>query len=1067
MVYVIEEMANPVLISEDDIHINVDKFESGESNILQITGLSGSGKSTLAKELAKKYNAYLVETDIICFAISRPDRANWEYIKEHDKYLYKYMKEKNISPEFMMKYHYTTITRTTADERDTEGLKYLRWLYFEADIKERVIVEGGCVAFSIMKDDKFLKIPTIFKGTSIAYSMLRRLHRSAIDEKKGYIKALQIAAEYYYKQYSKMVPEVNAAREKALNYKNNPTIPYISSEEDIYINMNKFESTKKILILGLSGSGKSTLADKLAKKYKAEHVNLDRIRGNKYYDDSTFNKENPSIAEWFRKEYHLGDRKRFNDLPFKVRREEWNKCFYWLLNQNKPMIIEGHFDYLLMDDERLQTQYPIVIKRTSMTTSIFRMLKRELSREHNESTPLVKWLLKHLQTYPNAKKDIDNAIGVIIKHYPEDYQELDEATYPDKEEYDLSKVKFTHIENPHYKGDEPYIYIEGKKLRVRGELIVFDKQGRIFVAERMHPRQDMTYAFPGGGIEPNESIIDAAIRETEEEALIVPKNVKYSGYHYRVLFDVPKGKDMQYEGVLAYVCVGEYDKKYSKYVRKQDRDDIAERGKWIYPEEIDLAPVHKLAIESYKKSSIQESCEGIYDEDETRYLIENKTKTIEEFYKCLCDNFQYGIVYDKDTACPKPSGRINFDKYRTLSVYEMLEYRIGVCWDYVELESYYFKKKFGYDNTVGKLQNKKFSVYYIQFEDEDKDNPTHTWLAYMNNGKVYSFEVSWYSERGIKEFDTEMDMIEHYWKIHKEHCSKQCKVYRGLVLKYKPFCYDFATGFNLDCEQFMDAVLKKGKVIKSEFKSYPVSLIVNESILPALTFYHGSPEKLDKIEPVSFSAGNKFRKPEWAVFMFKQKEMAEDFAFSRAVHIYLKKNMIDKFEGSIMGYMEKVGFATYKYHHYIRAKYYEELKNLVKGLKYYVYALEVPIDSGLNVIGTTWTLPEYTYTGTPKVVKREEFIIDDESFDSRYEPLSDKIFDRYNKNKIYKENVIGPWMYLLIDMEDRSKKRKIALKKMKSGELKPGDDLSFLDELKESKDVLAEMDTTFLDTEYD
>ena len=33
--------------------------------------------------------------------------------------------------------------------------------------------------------------------------------------------------------------------------------------------------------------------------------------------------------------------------------------------------------------------------------------------------------------------------------------------------------------------------------------------------------------------------------------------------------------------------------------------------------------------------------------------------------------------------------------------------------------------------------------------------------------------------------------------------------------------------------------------------------------------------------------------------------------------------------------------------------------------------------------------------------------------------------------KIYKENVIGPWMYLLIDMEDRNKKRKLALKKMK------------------------------------
>ena len=51
------------LFSKDDLYINFDKFESGESNICLITGLSGSGKSTLGKSLANKYNAEYVELD--------------------------------------------------------------------------------------------------------------------------------------------------------------------------------------------------------------------------------------------------------------------------------------------------------------------------------------------------------------------------------------------------------------------------------------------------------------------------------------------------------------------------------------------------------------------------------------------------------------------------------------------------------------------------------------------------------------------------------------------------------------------------------------------------------------------------------------------------------------------------------------------------------------------------------------------------------------------------------------------------------------------------------------------
>ena len=42
------------IISKNDLYINFDKFESGKSNVLLVTGFSGSGKSTLVSQLAKK-----------------------------------------------------------------------------------------------------------------------------------------------------------------------------------------------------------------------------------------------------------------------------------------------------------------------------------------------------------------------------------------------------------------------------------------------------------------------------------------------------------------------------------------------------------------------------------------------------------------------------------------------------------------------------------------------------------------------------------------------------------------------------------------------------------------------------------------------------------------------------------------------------------------------------------------------------------------------------------------------------------------------------------------------------
>jgi hypothetical protein len=51
------------MISNKTISIDLDKFESGESNVLLIAGLPAAGKTTLGYKLEKKYNAKLVRSD--------------------------------------------------------------------------------------------------------------------------------------------------------------------------------------------------------------------------------------------------------------------------------------------------------------------------------------------------------------------------------------------------------------------------------------------------------------------------------------------------------------------------------------------------------------------------------------------------------------------------------------------------------------------------------------------------------------------------------------------------------------------------------------------------------------------------------------------------------------------------------------------------------------------------------------------------------------------------------------------------------------------------------------------
>lgn len=161
-----------VLINKDDIYFNFDKFESGECNILLITGLSGSGKSTLASSLSNKYNAEIIELDIF--------ENNKEYSDENlhqagevfEAYLFNTERGKKFRNNGM-----NGNSLTNKELRDEITL-FMKFVISYCTKKDKKYIIEGVQIYSNMESNDIKKYPLIILGTSAKNSMLRRFKRN-------------------------------------------------------------------------------------------------------------------------------------------------------------------------------------------------------------------------------------------------------------------------------------------------------------------------------------------------------------------------------------------------------------------------------------------------------------------------------------------------------------------------------------------------------------------------------------------------------------------------------------------------------------------------------------------------------------------------------------------------------------------------------------------------------------------------------------------------------------------------------------------------------------------------
>lgn len=159
------DISEGILVDEPTVAYNYDKWESGESNIMLITGLSGSGKTSLARGVAEQDNAIMVSLDMFqCYTRFKENNIKHPSMEYVEKYIKANPKAKKLD--------FYDIRLEGFGEA---FVPYFNWLmkYLAKDKKNRYVVEGIHILLFVKYSD-INKYPIICMGTSMSKSLIRR-----------------------------------------------------------------------------------------------------------------------------------------------------------------------------------------------------------------------------------------------------------------------------------------------------------------------------------------------------------------------------------------------------------------------------------------------------------------------------------------------------------------------------------------------------------------------------------------------------------------------------------------------------------------------------------------------------------------------------------------------------------------------------------------------------------------------------------------------------------------------------------------------------------------------------
>ena len=140
----------------------------------------------------------------------------------------------------------------------------------------------------------------------------------------------------------------------------------------------------------------------------------------------------------------------------------------------------------------------------------------------------------------------------------------------------------------------------------------------------------------------------------------------------------------------------------------------------------------------------------------------DKIASPQELLNFMSENIKYGFIGKNGKRYLNQDSKDWFKECLVQTGNQVLETKIGTCWDQVELERLWFEKNNYEIKTI-------FIIFEVNYEN---DFPTHTFLLYKKNDKWYWFENAFEDFRGIHEFESVKDAIDFVKSKHLEYAIK-------------------------------------------------------------------------------------------------------------------------------------------------------------------------------------------------------------------------------------------------------------------------------------------------------
>jgi hypothetical protein len=157
-------------------------------------------------------------------------------------------------------------------------------------------------------------------------------------------------------------------------------------------------------------------------------------------------------------------------------------------------------------------------------------------------------------------------------------------------------------------------------------------------------------------------------------------------------------------------------------------------------------------------------------------------KTPSQLLEYMETNIFYGFLSNKNKIYIEINEEWKKNWYKTCVIQDassLIKSHYGTCWDQVELERDWFEKS-----------NYNLKTIFMLFDVKTPNNyPTHTFLLFEENNKVYWFEHAFGHMKGIHEFENLEEAIKVVKEKHFEYALNVGIAKNGDIEKIKCFEY--------------------------------------------------------------------------------------------------------------------------------------------------------------------------------------------------------------------------------------------------------------------------------------